>query len=175
MRGKEFYIDRYISILYDLDYQSGRIDELADYGLELWASMERLPAGFCHGDLHTGNMRQSGLDEYVLFDLDAASNTCSLIDVATLCDCSDFNRFDAAAYSQTMRMFERFNQDYRAEREISDGEIAAMFDFIAIRHYELIATITRCQGLDHLSRAFLDEQYEWLMNWRNLCGRKGLG
>ena len=173
-RGKDFYIDRYITILHDLDYISRRIDDLAAYGCELWTSMERLPAGFCHGDLHTGNMRQSGPNEYVFFDFDIASDTHSLIDVATLCDCSDFNCFDEAAYSKTMCMFERFYQGYRVEREISDGEIAAMFDFIAIRHYELIATITRCHGLDRLSRAFLDEQYEWLMNWKNLCERKGL-
>lgn len=76
--------------------------------------------------------------------------------------------------SKIMSMFERFYQGYRVEREISAGEIQAMFDFIAIWHYELTATITRCQGLDRLSRAFLDEQYEWLMNWKIMCERKGL-
>jgi Ser/Thr protein kinase RdoA (MazF antagonist) len=168
-RGKDFYVDRFITILHTLAYNPGRIDEIAAYGRDLWDRLERLPAGFCHGDLHTGNMRQAGPGRYVLFDFDAASRTRSLIDVATLCDGSDFNRFDASAYSRTMRLFERFYRGYREEREMSGAEIAALFDFIPIRHYELIATITRCQGLGELSTAFLDEQYDWLMRWKNLC------
>jgi hypothetical protein len=54
----------------------------------------------------------------------------------------------------------------------SISEIDAIFDFIPIRHYELIATITECQSLTSLSTAFLDEQYDWLLRWRELCERK---
>ena len=171
-RGKDFYVDRYLTILQSLDYPPSRISDLAAYGSECWSRLERLPAGFCHGDLHTGNMCQSGPGRYVLFDFDNASRTHALIDIATLCDDSDFNRFDLAAYDRTMQVFERFYQGYRREREISDAEIAAIFEFIPIRHYEIIATITQCQGIQDLSRAFLDEQYDWLMRWRDLCERK---
>lgn len=171
-RGKDFYVDRYIAILQALDYPPGRIDDLAAYGGECWSRIERLPAGFCHGDLHTGNMRRLAQGRYVLFDFDAASRTHALIDIATLCDASDFNRFDEAAYDRILRVFERFYQGYRCEREISDAEAAAIFDFIPVRHYELIATITQCRG-ETLSRALLDEQYDWLMRWRDLCERRG--
>ncbi len=171
-RGKEFYVDRYISIFRELDYPPSRIADLDAYGSECWSRIERLPVGFCHGDLHTGNMRQAAPGRYVLFDFDIASRTHALIDIATLCDASDFNRFDPAAYDHTRQVFKRFYQGYRQEREISDAEIAAIFDFIPVRHYEIIATITQCQGLEDLSRAFLDEQYDWLMRWRDLCERK---
>jgi Ser/Thr protein kinase RdoA (MazF antagonist) len=172
-RGKDFFVDRYIGILQELAYPPGRIADLAAYGSQCWARLERLPVGFCHGDLHTGNMRQSAPGRYVLFDFDIASRTHALIDIATLCDASDFNRFDPAAYDRTRQVFEQFYQGYSQERAISAMEIAAIFDFIPIRHYEIIATITQCQGLEELSRAFLDEQYDWLMRWQNLCERKG--
>jgi Ser/Thr protein kinase RdoA (MazF antagonist) len=171
-RGQDFYIDRYISILHELDYDSSRIEELNAYGQALWSRMARLPTGFCHGDLHTGNMIQTGSSQYVVFDFDIASRTHSLIDVATLCDGSNFNHFEPGAYERTMHLFERFYQGYSRERAMNSLEIAAIFDFIPIRHYELIATITKCQGLQDLSKALLDEQYEWLMNWQNLCDRK---
>ncbi len=169
--GKDFYVDRYLGILQALDYPPSRIIDLATYGSECWSRLERLPIGFCHGDLHTGNMRRSAAGRYVLFDFDIASRTLPLIDIATLCDGSDFNRFDAAAYDRTRQIFEHFYQGYRRVREISDAEIAAIFDFIPVRHYEIIAIITQCQGLEELSRAFLDEQYDWLMCWRDLCER----
>ncbi len=172
-RGKDFYIDRYLSILRALDYPPSRISDLAAYGSECWSRLESLPVGFCHGDLHTGNMRRSAAGRYVLFDFDVASRTHSLIDIATLCDGSDFNRYDASAYDRTRQIFERFYQGYRQVREISDTEVAAIFDFIPIRHYEIIATITQCHGLEELSRAFLDEQYDWLTRWRDLCERHG--
>lgn len=172
-RNKDFYVGRYLAILQELDYPPRRIIDLATYGSECWSRLERLPVGFCHGDLHTGNMRQVAPGRYVLFDFDIASRSHSLIDIATLCDDSDFNRFNAAAYDHTRRAFERFYQGYRQEREISNEEIAAIFDFIPVRHYELIATITQCKGIEHLSRAFLDEQYDWLIRWRDLCERKG--
>jgi len=171
-RGKDFYVDRYLGILQALDYPPSRINDLAAYGSQCWSRIERLPIGFCHGVLHTGNMRRSAPGRYVLFDFDIASRTHPLMDIATLCDSSDFNRFDASAYDRTRQIFERFYQGYRQVREMSDAEIAAIFDFIPVRHYEIIATITQCQGIEKLSRAFLDEQYDWLMRWRDLCQYK---
>jgi Ser/Thr protein kinase RdoA (MazF antagonist) len=168
-RGKDFYIDRFISILHEKNYDPKKIDDMEVYGRELWNSIARLSNGFCHGDLHSGNMLQTGANQFVLYDFDIASYTTPVIDAATLSDGTDFNNFDEASYSRTLRMFERFYTGYCKERELNDVEIAAIFDFIAIRHYELIATITQCHGLDDLSNAFLDEQYDWLMQWKNRC------
>lgn len=170
--GKDFYIDRYIAILRALDYPAGRIDDLEAYGSMLWGRMEQIPRGFCHGDFHSGNMRKTEDGDVVLFDFDAASRTCSTIDVATACDGSNFNRFDESAYDLTLRQFERFYAGYCQERALTDAEITSIFDFIPIRHFEIIATITRCQGKEELSTAFLDQQYDWLMGWQDLCRRR---
>lgn len=171
-REKDFYIDRYIEILKKLQYCSVKVKELERYGEELWSNMERLPNGFCHGDLHSGNMLQTKSNQYMLFDFDIVSHSFSVIDVATLSDCTNFNQLDESTYDSTRRRFEGFYQGYSKRRTLSDIEIAAIFDFIAVRHYEIIATITECQGLNDLSKSFLDEQFEWLMKWRTICNQR---
>jgi len=173
-RGKGFYIDRYIKLMQEFGYSATKTSALAAYGDRLWRSMEQLPAGFCHGDLHSGNMIKTGNDRFILFDFDVASHAYPVIDAATLSDKTNFNRLDDSAYDNTRRMFERFYQGYSRERTLSDREIAAIFDFIAIRHYELNATITEyrlpLRGTSWMSDAVFDEQYEWLMRWREMCG-----
>lgn len=168
-RGRGFYIDRYISLLKEKGYPWTRARQLEELGGRLWERIDRLPPGFCHGDLHRGNMRRTESGAYVLFDWDAASQTRSIIDVATLCDESDFNVFDESAYERTMRRFTEFQRGYTKTATITGAEIDAIPDFIAVRHYELIATIAGCQGLEGISNGFLDEQYEWLLRWEEMC------
>jgi len=170
-RGKEFYIDRFIEILYKIKYNPSKIKEYESYGEELWSSMERLPHGFCHGDLHTGNMLQSKEKEYILLDFDAVAYSYSIIDVATICDDTNFFKLDEGAYDRTKRAFQRFYEGYSRKRALSQDEMSAMFDFIAIRHYELIATLANIRGLECLSYSYIDEQLDWLMKWRAICNK----
>lgn len=169
---KPFFIDRFIGLLWEKNYPDSRIADLDEYGHELWQAMERLPAGFCHGDLHSGNMIIVPSRDYVLIDFDVASRSYSVIDIATLCDQTDFNAFSTEAYDRTKDAIKRFCVGYKRELEISDSNLNAAFDFIAIRHYELIATIVACQGIGCISTAFLDQQYDWLMSWKALCASK---
>lgn len=170
-RGKTFYVDRYIALLKAKGYSPSRTRELDELGGRLWEEMAGLPAGFCHGDLHTGNMLRTGDGKYVLFDFDVAGEAYSLIDLATLGDATNFNHLDPGAYDETMRRFADLNRGYQqaVSASISDAEIAAIPYFIAIRHFEIIATIVTCQGLAEVSLPFLDEQYEWLLEWEKVC------
>lgn len=174
-RAKSFYIDRYIDLLRENGYDAAKTATLAEYGDRLWGNMEQLPGGFCHGDLHSGNMIKIG-ERFVLFDFDVASHTYPVIDAATLSDGTNYNRLDDSAYDNTRRKFERFYQGYFRERTLTDREIDAIFDFIAIRHYELNATITEYRmpfrGMSFMSVAGFDDQYEWLMRWREMSGTK---
>ncbi len=52
---------------------------------------------------------------------------------------------------------------------MSDDEIDPIGDFAAIRHYEIISTIVSCQGRKGPSKGFMDEQYDWLLQWKNAC------
>jgi len=171
-RGKEFYIDRFIIMLRKLNYSPMKIKELDEYGNELWNNIKKLPNGFCHGDLHSGNILQGKTNEYTLFDFDIAAYSYSIIDVSTLSNDTNFNKLDESTYQSTMENFNRLYKGYSTKRLLSDLEITSIFDFVAVRHYELIATITDCQGLNTLSNSFLDQQYEWLMKWKTICNSK---
>jgi Ser/Thr protein kinase RdoA (MazF antagonist) len=173
--GREFYLDRFIEILRQKDYPPERIAELDACGRSLWQRMEGLPPGFCHGDLHTGNLRQAPDGRFFLFDFDVASHTTPAIDAATLSNASHFNCFDDQALDRTRRQFDRFYHSYSQEASLSAAEMRALYAFIALRHCELIATITECQGLDGLSRTFLDQQHDWILRWADLCARAGVG
>jgi len=176
-RGKKFYIDRYIDLMRESEYRSNRIEDLAEYGDLLWRRMEQLPAGFCHGDLHSGNMVKTLDKTYALFDFDVASYAFPVIDAATLSDETHYNHIEESAFDATQHTFDNFYGGYSQERTLSDLEAAAIFDFIAIRHYELNATVTIYRAPvvgQHWLRAAdsYDEQYEWLMEWANICERK---
>ncbi|MGZ9583076.1 phosphotransferase [Paenibacillus marinisediminis] len=168
-RTKIEYIDDYISIMRELNVDSGKVLELEHYGNELWERMRSLPKGFSHGDLHTGNMIKNQRGQYVLFDFDEASGDYPSMDVAYMSDDTNFNHFHESAYDRTMRLYERFYSGYSKIRTLSDNEFHAVFDFIAIRHYQIISRIVRCQGLSSISKDFCDEQYSWLIRWKNLC------
>jgi hypothetical protein len=159
------------SLLKRNGYDASRIGDMDQLGKVLWQNMANLPEGFCHGDLHTGNMILNERNEYVLFDFDVCALAYPLIDVATPCDASNFNVFDEAAYDRTARVFDRFYRGYSQARVLTEAEISALYDFIAIRHYEIIATIVETRG-ETLDTAFMDEQYGWLMDWKNLCDKK---
>ncbi len=173
-RGKDFYIDRCTRILKAVGYERSKTRCLEQYGELLWESMQDLPLGFCHGDLHSGNMLKNDVGKYVLFDFDVAGQAAAMIDAATLSDATNFNRLDPLAYNKTLARFERFYRGYSRHRTLSVQEVEAIFSFIAIRHYELIATITECQGLESLDSAFLDEQTNWLLAWEQLSNTSSL-
>ncbi|HBC92711.1 MAG TPA: hypothetical protein DCZ10_07340 [Pelotomaculum sp.] len=49
---------------------------------------------------------------------------------------------------------------------LSEAEKESFYDFIAIRHYQLQATIVEICGLDCIDKQFIDKQLSWLINWR---------
>lgn len=172
-RTKFDYIDGYISNMQALQFDSDKILELNLYGIELWKRITRLPKVFCHGDLHTGNMLRNESGDYILFDFDDASGDYPSMDIAYMSDATDFNHLHESMYDQTMRLYERFYAGYSTTRTMSSNEFKAVFDFIAIRHYQIISRIVQCQGLQSISKEFCDEQYSWLMKWRELCIKHG--
>lgn len=170
-RTKAEYIDNFISIMKQKNCAASAIGELEDYGNELWSRITLLPRGFCHGDLHTGNMiKRDG--KYVLLDFDDASGDYPGMDAAYLSDATHFNQFHTSLYDATMRQFERFYKGYSRVRILSDRECGALSDWIAVRHYQITARIVGCQGLGCVSKHFFEEQHRWLMGWRKLCDRR---
>lgn len=163
--SKEFFIDRYLNCQLEMGYtEAARFEE---YGSRLWSRVKDLPTGFCHGDYHTGNMLDMN-GKYVIFDFDAAANAYPVFDIAVLCDMTDYFSLQEAMFYDTKRLLEHFLKGYGKHLSISPQEHIAVFDFIAIRHFEVQATILENLGLTCVDHNFIDSQYSWLMQWEKL-------
>jgi Ser/Thr protein kinase RdoA (MazF antagonist) len=167
LHGKPFFIDRYINILTEMKYP--QVDKFKEYGNLLWERVKGLPNGFCHGDYHTGNMLLNTEGQYVLFDFDAAANAFSVYDVAVICDMTNYFSLSDQEFDETSRMLERFLKGYSEYNSISNEVIRSVYDFIAIRHFEVQATIIENLGLSCVDEKFINDQYAWLMHWNRLC------
>jgi Ser/Thr protein kinase RdoA (MazF antagonist) len=163
---KPFFIDRYIHCLRKMNYQ--RINEFEEYGDRLWNRVKNLPRSLCHGDYHTGNMILNSRGEYVLFDFDAASNAFSMYDIAIFCDMTNYFKLSEHEYEDTRYMLEEFRKGYSEFITLSDQELTAIYSFIAIRHYEVQATIIESLGIECIDMKFVDDQLEWLKKWEKL-------
>lgn len=168
-KGKARYIDDFILALRRDGYDPAKICDLAEYGDELWAAVEPLPAGFCHGDMHTGNTAYRG-GVFTWMDFDRASVSRPVIDVGWLADGTDFNRFDDEAFDRSRRLLDALYEGYSRERPMTDAEIAAVLPSVAIIHYDLFGEFLNAWG-ETMRPALMDEQHDWLMRWRAACAR----
>lgn len=164
--GYNFFINRYLNIMKMKEYPGiNKFDELGNY---LWEKVKDLPYGFIHGDLHAGNMFQNE-NEIVFFDFDACAITSPIYDIATACDATDY--FDLSAdnfedgYIQIQKNVQEFLRGYENYFKLSKEEENAIYIFVAIRHFDIQATIIESRGLDCVNEQFLDEQYLWLEKW----------
>jgi len=173
-KGRERYIGDLIALMRRDGMDESQIRDLEEYGNWLWAAVEKLPDGFCHGDMHTGNTVLRG-GAFIWMDFDRAACSHPVLDVGWLTDGSDFNVFDDGALDRSMRLFDELYKGYSMERALTDGEISAVFPCIAIIHYDLISSIVLSHN-ETLRKEFVDEQHGWLMRWRELCAKKlGVG
>ncbi len=166
VHGYDFFLNRYLDIMKKKEYHG--INKFWELGNYLWAHIKDLPQGFIHGDLHTGNMIQKR-NEIVFFDFDACAIASPVYDIATFCDASDY--FDLSAdnfkngYIQTQKNLREFLKGYEEYFKLYKEEEKAVYDFIALRHFDIQATIIECQGLACVDENFLNEQYLWLEKW----------
>lgn len=167
--SKEYFIDRYMNILTEMKYpEADRFQELGDM---LWQRVEGLPKGFCHGDYHPGNMIKNTGGQSVLFDFDAAANAFPVYDIAVFCDTTDYFAFREQKFHETAQMLKRFLKGYSKHMPISSREKASVYDFIAIRHFEAQATIIENLGFSCVDNQFIDDQFNWLMEWEKAKAR----
>ncbi len=169
-RDKHFFIGRYLDILEKKKYPS--VDAFREYGDAVWEKVRGLPRGFCHGDLYKGNVLKTTDDTVYILDFDTACNALPVYDIALFCNETDYFHFAEDGYDKTRRSVERFLRGYRRHSAISDEEIASIFDLLAIYHFQVQATVIEIFGLDCVDEAFLDEQLDWLMRWREQCERE---
>lgn len=171
-KDRKFYIERYLSVLNAKNYKG--VTQFNETGTKLWNRVKDNKLGFCHGDLHLGNMIQNS-SEIILYDFDACGIAHPLYDIATLCDGTDYfnlaNENFETGIIRTNKNIDTFLKGYNKYYSINDAEIRNIFDYIAIRHFDIQATIIECQGLDCIDETFLNNQYSWLTKWEDACSK----
>lgn len=172
-------INRFITVLYE--YYPDNIEEIGffkTYGAFLAENIKELQVkypesiGFCHGDFHTGNIIKTSDSDVSFIDFDACGLGCILMDIATYCNQMDYFKFDASKLGDTFRKVEVFTKSYSDVYPLSQEEIEAIPLFVALRHYELNATVplhrVPVEGKHWLNDNWLESQYTWLKKWQRL-------
>lgn len=162
---KHFFVDRYINILKQKVYNDQKLSEYIEIRNLLWNSVKDLSYGFCHGDLHRDNLLKNKDDKIYMLDFDTACFAPQLFDIAVMCDTTDYFDFNKNEFQHTTEIFNRFMNEYSKYNQI-DFTINQFYDFIALRHFQLQATIVEIYGLDCIDEAFIDKQLDWIKQWR---------
>jgi Ser/Thr protein kinase RdoA (MazF antagonist) len=127
------------------------LHRLADHlqGLLDDTPADALDFGYCHGDLHTGNVWLSPDDELTLIDFDWSGYCWRIYDLATLWWTM---RSDEAAprWRAVMRGYTRL-------RKLSRHEKALLPAFVMIREFELLGFHLMMRK--HMGDAWLDDHY----------------
>ena len=171
-RTKFEYIDEFIILMKEKGLGLSKVSDLNDYGFELWSRISLLPKYFCHGDFHTGNIIRNFNNQYIFFDYDDMSGDWPIMDIAYLSDITSFNNYSDKMFENVQKQFYKVNLGYKKNILINQNEYEAIFDFIALRRYQIFSRIFRCTGLDSISKEDCNKQYNWLMKWRNCCQKR---
>lgn len=168
-RDKHFYIGRYIDILQKKGYP--RINEYMAYGDALWEKIENLPRGYCHGDMYDGNIRKASDGKLYIHDFDTSCEGFPMYDATLICDVTNYFVFDPCNYDKSNEVLSRFVPEYKKHNALSQMELDAFHDLIAIQHFSTQATVMEIFGIDCIDEEVMDSQLEWLYQWHDQCHR----
>lgn len=167
LRDKDFFINRYIHILEQKSYDARKIDKFKEYGNQLWDKVMTLPKGFCHGDLHKGNIIVDSNNQYHILDFDTSCYAFPLYDIVILCNSTDYFKYNKEEFEKTRVNFGKFLKGYELYKTLSIVEKECFYYLIGVYHFQLQATIIEIHGLDCVNENFIDNQLDWLMKWKN--------
>lgn len=158
-----FFIGRYLEFLRQKGYP--RLPEYADLGEKLWQRVKQLPVENCHGDLHRGNLLEARNGTIYLLDFDTMCRAPAMFDVTVMCDMTDYFHLKPADIQTTLEVYKRFLTGYMQNHPLSDIEQRSFYNWVAIRHFQLQATIVEIYGIDCIDEKFVDMQLAWLEGW----------
>ena len=163
-KGKEFFIGRYLEFLREKNYP--RVAEYEELGERLWDKVKDLPQGKCHGDLHRGNLLQNTDGQIFLVDFDTVCRAPFMFDVMVMCDMTDYFNLKQEDIKLTKEVYRKFLSGYSEYHALSREEILSFPYWVAIRHFQLQATILEIYGIDCIDEGFIDGQLWWLNKWQ---------
>ena len=164
--GKEFFIDRYLDFLRKKNYP--RLAEYEEMGERLWNKVKDLPQGICHGDLHRGNLLQNTDGKIYLVDFDTVCRAPRMFDIMVMCDMTDYFNLKLEDIELTKKVYQEFLSGYSGHHTLSREEILSFPYWVAIRHFQLQATILEIYGMDSIDEGFVDGQLYWLNKWQEV-------
>ena len=162
--GKEFFIGRYLEFLRKKNYP--RIAEYEKLGERLWDKIKDFPQGNCHGDLHRGNLIQNTSGQIYIVDFDTVCKASFMFDVMVMCDMTDYFNLKEEDVVLTKEVYQKFLSGYSEYHALSREEILSFPYWVAIRHFQLQATILEIYGIDCIDEGFIDGQLYWLDKWQ---------
>ena len=169
-RDKQFFIGRYLDFLRQKSYP-----KIADYeklGERLWNKVQGLPYSICHGDLHRGNLLQTKDGQIYFLDFDTVCQAPLMFDVMVMCDMTNYFNLQQEDIEITRAVYESFISGYTRNYPLSAEEKLSFYDWVAIRHFQLQATILEVHGIDCIDEKFIDYQLYWLNKWMELQEEK---
>lgn len=158
-----FFIGRYLDFLRQKKYP--RLAEYEALGETLWKQVEDQPKGNSHGDLHRGNLLEDANGRIVLLDFDTVCCAPMMFDVMVMCDMTDYFHLKQSDIEITKNVYEQFLSGYCKQRPLSRKEQRSLAAWVAIRHFQLQATILEIHGIDCVGEKFIDAQLDWLKKW----------
>ena len=107
-------------------------------------------------------------------DFDTVCRAPIMFDVMTMCDMTDYFRLKPDDVELTMKVYREFLAGYASHRTLSREEIRSFPYWVAIRHFQLQATIVEIYGPDCIDEGFIDGQLYWLNQWEENIEREVL-
>lgn len=160
---RQFFIGRYLDFLRQKKYP--RLAEYEALGETLWKQVADQPKGNSHGDLHRGNLLEDANGRIVLLDFDTVCCAPMMFDVMVMCDMTDYFHLKQSDIEITKNVYAQFLSGYTRYRELGEEAQRSFANWVAIRHFQLQATIFEIHGIDRFRETFADAQLEWLKKW----------
>ncbi len=167
VHDKLFYIDRYIKILKEKNYQGQK--EFEEYGERLWIRVKMIPWGYSHGDMYSGNIARGADNKLYILDFDTSCFGFSIYDIALICNQTNYFDYEEEGLIRTANILKRFLPEYIKYHTLSDLEKGSIYEMLALYHFALQATIIEINGLNCVDNDFFDKQLAWLKRWELQC------
>ena len=171
-RSRPFFIGRYLDFLRRKGYP--RLGDYEALGDLLWRRIEDQPVRVCHGDLHRGNLLEALDGRIYVLDFDTVCRAPAMFDVSVMCDMTDYFRLKEEDVGTALAVYGRFLEGYGRFCALRAEERRSFPDWVALRHFQLQATILEIHGIDCVGEKFIDAQLGWLGDWMKAASRFSL-
>jgi len=168
--NRESIFDIMISQMRTDNYDEEKVRDLEEYADELWVILNKCPAGFYHADMHPGNTKyRNGV--FTWMDFDKACISYNVMDYGWLLQ-TDWLSYEKQEESlaKSLRLLDVVYAGYSMERTLTDDEIKAAIHCVAIIHFEALGLDSKMNNKGYATW-LADREYNWLMRWRECCGK----